>query len=65
LKCADQLGLSPKECIVFEDTPKGVECALNAGMKAVVILGEHTQAEFASFANVIHYTSDYVKLLVH
>jgi beta-phosphoglucomutase family hydrolase len=65
LKCAQRLGLSPQECIVFEDTPKGVECALNAGMKAVVILGEHTQAEFVSFANVIHYTSDYVKLLVH
>ena len=59
LKCAEQLGLSPKECIVFEDTPKGVECALNAGMKAVVILGEHTQSEFASFSNVIQSMNNY------
>ncbi len=59
LNCAQRLGLSPQECIVFEDTPKGVECALNAGMKAVVILGEHTQSEFASFSNVIHSMDNY------
>jgi len=46
LKCAQMLGLAPSDCIVFEDTPKGVECALNAGMKAVVILGEHEKEDF-------------------
>jgi beta-phosphoglucomutase len=59
LKCAELLSLEPNECLVFEDTPKGVECALNAGMKAVVILGEHTKEEFSKFENVIHITNDY------
>ena len=59
LKCAAQLGLAPNECIVFEDTPKGVECALNAGMNAIVILGEHTESEFNPYPNVIQCISSY------
>ena len=59
LKCAQMLGLAPSDCIVFEDTPKGVECALNAGMKAVVILGEHEQEEFLNYKNVICFAEDY------
>jgi beta-phosphoglucomutase family hydrolase len=62
LKCAEQLGIQPSECIVFEDTPKGVECAMNAGMKAIVILGEHQQNEFSNFDNVIYCTKDYLNL---
>ena len=62
LKCAELLSLEPKDCLVFEDTPKGVECALNAGMKAVVILGEHTKEEFSKFENVILFTNDYTQL---
>jgi HAD superfamily hydrolase (TIGR01509 family) len=65
LKCAQQLGLAPTDCIVFEDTPKGVECALNAGMKTVVILGEHEKAEFLKFDNVIHFAKDYSNLTIH
>lgn len=65
LKCAHQLGLAPAECIVFEDTPKGVECALNAGMKSVVILGEHEKEEFLKFDNVIHFAKDYSNLTIH
>jgi beta-phosphoglucomutase-like phosphatase (HAD superfamily) len=59
LKCAEHLGVHPNDCIVFEDTPKGVECALNAGMKAIVILGEHQQEEFELFENVIQCVSNY------
>lgn len=64
LKCAAALNLEPNDCIVFEDTPKGVECAWNAGMKAIVILGEHTKEEFSSFNNVIHFTNHYHHLTV-
>ncbi len=63
LKCAEQLGLRPNECIVFEDTPKGVECALNAGMKTIVILGEHEQKEFAHYDNVIECIKEYSQLV--
>lgn len=63
LKCAEKLGLHPNDCIVFEDTPKGVECAFNAGIKTVVILGGHTMDEFASFPNVIKYVYNYMELI--
>ena len=59
LKCAEALSVAPADCLVFEDTPKGVECALNAGMQAVVILGEHEAAEFEQYKNVIHLARDY------
>jgi HAD superfamily hydrolase (TIGR01509 family) len=63
LKCADQINVHPNDCIVFEDTPKGVECAMNAGMKAIVILGEHTANEFTPYPNVINCISNYTELL--
>jgi beta-phosphoglucomutase len=62
LKCASLLNLSPADCLVFEDTPKGVECALNAGMDCIVILGGHEKEEFAKFNNVIEYIYDYEQL---
>ncbi len=34
---AKELNAVPEDCIVFEDAPKGVEAAQNAGMKAVVL----------------------------
>lgn len=37
LKGAEELGLAPGECVVFEDAEAGVEAAHNAGMKAVGI----------------------------
>lgn len=64
LKCAEKLGLHPNDCIVFEDTPKGVECALNAGMKTIVILGEHEQDEFAHFDNVLECIREYAQLVM-
>lgn len=62
LKCAKALAIEPSECLVFEDTPKGVECALNAGMDCIVILGEHEADEFKHYENVIHCINDYVGL---
>jgi beta-phosphoglucomutase family hydrolase len=59
LKCADALRIDPANCIVFEDAPKGVESALHAGMKCVVLTILHEEHEFPASANVIGYFKDY------
>lgn len=62
LKCAKLLDASPSSTLVFEDTPKGVECALNAGMDTIVILGEHEKDEFMSYSNVKQFIFNYSSL---
>jgi len=59
LKGAQNLGVDPADCIVFEDAPKGVEAAANAGMKAVAITTMHTPDEFEQYNNIIAFTKDY------
>jgi HAD superfamily hydrolase (TIGR01509 family) len=59
LKCAAKLEIDPGECIVFEDAPKGVECALNSGMKCMVLTIIHEKHEFPSSKNVIGFVNDY------
>jgi len=59
LKCADKLQLSPTDCIVFEDSPKGAESALNADMNCIIITNTHDKAEFANYKNVVQFIDDY------
>ena len=58
-KAAESMGLSPQDCVVFEDSPTGVETALNAGAKAIAITTTHTEEEFAKYSNVIMFIKDY------
>ncbi len=58
LQCAEKLQVFPADCIVFEDSPKGVEAAARAGMKAVVITTMHTKEEFYG-NNIICFIKDY------
>jgi beta-phosphoglucomutase len=62
LKAAQSLQVSPADCLVFEDTPKGVEAARNAGMKAVVITTLHQPHEFKGYDNVVDYASNFTQL---
>jgi len=59
VKAANGLHAAPADCIVFEDAPKGVEAALNAGMPAVVLTTMHQPEEFRAYPNILHFVSDY------
>ncbi len=59
IKCADQLVVPYKNCIVFEDAPKGVEAAQNAGMPCVVLTTMHTKEEFGAYNNIVSFIHDY------
>jgi beta-phosphoglucomutase len=62
LKAAEDLSVSPADCIVFEDAPKGVEAAYNAGMKAVVLTTTHRREDFLEYDNIIMFAEDYSSL---
>jgi HAD superfamily hydrolase (TIGR01509 family) len=59
LKAARQLGIEPQQCLVFEDAPKGVEAAQNAGMQAVVLTTMHAEGAFTQYENIFAFVADY------
>ena len=61
-KCADLLGLSYAKCLVFEDAPKGVESASNAGMDCVAITTLHEPEDFSKSNHIVKWISDYKNL---
>jgi beta-phosphoglucomutase len=63
LKCASLLNINPANCLVFEDVPKGAECALNANMDCTIFTTTHQAHEFSGFPNIISTQADYSSLL--
>ena len=59
LKAASQMNVDPAVCVVFEDAPKGVEAAANAGMPCVAITTMHEESEFESRSNILFFVRDY------
>lgn len=59
VKAAELLNVKPEDCIVFEDNPKGVEAALNGGMKAIVLTTMHEEHEFEGLPNILKFIEDY------
>ncbi len=60
-RCAKAVGVNAKNCLVFEDAPKGVETAQNAGMDCVVITTMHSKEEFEGYNNIVAFINDYNK----
>lgn len=65
LKGAELLGVAPHHCVVFEDAPKGVEAAANAGMQAVVLTTMHPASDFSSYDNVLFFADNYTDPKFH
>ncbi len=53
LLAAERLGARPSQCVVFEDSPHGVEAAKRAGMKCVAVTSSHPSCEFTSADRVV------------
>ncbi len=54
LATANELGVNPTDCLVFEDSPPGIKSAKSAGMDVVGILSSHSKEELRNadyFAN--------------
>ena len=61
LKSAERVGISPADCIVFEDSFSGVTAGLNAGMKVVGVLSTHTKEQLPPCS---FYINDYSEVNV-
>lgn len=59
LQCIKKLNVKPEDCLVFEDSPKGAESAMNAGLDCMVITTLHTPEEFEGYDNVIGFIENF------
>lgn len=60
LKVAQELGVSPQDCLVFEDVPMGILAGKNAGMKVCAVedtFSEHQREKKRELAD--YYIRDY------
>ncbi len=59
LAAANRLGVTPRQCLVFEDAPGGIEAARRANMDAAVLLTAISADVAHGFAHVIASAPDY------
>jgi beta-phosphoglucomutase len=62
LTAAHRLGISPAGCMVFEDSPAGIEAALRAGMRVVVITTFLNPEDLTSAPGVLQAAPDFTHL---
>jgi beta-phosphoglucomutase-like phosphatase (HAD superfamily) len=62
LLAAQRMGAVPRDCIVFEDAPLGIEAARRAGMSAIAVTSGEPAAKLAAPAHVLVAIADYREL---
>jgi sugar-phosphatase len=58
LTAAMRLGQPPKDCIVIEDAPAGIEAAHNAGMRAIAVAATYSAEQLAAADLVVERLAD-------
>jgi mannitol-1-/sugar-/sorbitol-6-phosphatase len=58
LTAAMRIGQPPKDCIVIEDAPAGIEAAHNAGMRAIAIAATYPAEQLAAADLVVERLTD-------
>jgi beta-phosphoglucomutase len=62
LKGASLLGIAPEKCLVLEDATKGVEAAIHASMKSLVLTTMHEKDDFIKYDDhIIAYGKNYLE----
>lgn len=55
LKAAAQLGAKPEECLIFEDTPTGIQAGLNAGIRVCAVEDAYSADRKSLILKLAHY----------
>lgn len=59
-KAAAGLGLSPADCLVFEDSVTGAETTKNAGCPTIIVTTTHTEEEFRHFTHIQRFIPNFI-----
>ncbi|XDD54317.1 HAD family hydrolase [Leptospira sp. WS4.C2] len=58
-RCAKELGLDPKDCVVFEDSLAGLQSGKSAGCSIIGVATSHTESELRNHVSqIIHNFTD-------
>ena len=64
LKVAEDIGVNPAKCLVFEDVLQGVKAGIAAGMRVCAVSDSHSQYDLAAIKREAHsFINDFKDLL--
>jgi len=58
-KAAAGIGVAPRDCLVFEDSPTGAGAAGQLGCKTIIVTTTHREDEFREYASVVGFIRDF------